>query len=1095
MKITPSVFDAYLKCPTKCWLRATGESTDENPYAEWVKTRNAEYREIETARLVAATPTDEVALTPHVENTKTASWHLAVNLTAQTKMESDFVESEIHMVERVPATGRGKAAQFIPIRFVFTNKLGKDDKLLLAFDAAVLSKELKRDIPLGKIIHGDDHATLKVKTSALAGEVRERLGKIATLISNPTPPDLVLSRHCAECEFQSRCRKIAVEKDDLSLLAGMSAKERQKLRSKGIFTITQLSYTFRPRRRSKRLRDKREKYHHSLKALAIREKKIHIVGSPEFKIDGTPVYLDVEGLPDRDFYYLIGLRIGNGESAVQHSLWADTAEDEGKIWREFLAILETVEKPVLIHYGSYETIFFSRMAGHYGQPVENSVAVSAVKNSVNVVSSIFAQVYFPTFRNGLKDVASFLGFTWGEATPSGINAIFWRHQWETRRDNAPRDRLITYNSEDCRAVEIVAQALSKNEKPDHPAEAAGNMEDAVSVESLKTMETMWPKFKSPILELEEINKAARWDYQRGRVYVRSSRCIRRIINRNKNANNRAIREAKIIQVPEISCCPICAKSNLRRLVASKRILNDIKIGENYLRKNFIEYHYNVYWCSECQSRVGAPTGFWPNSKYGQNLVAYLIYHLIELYIPMSVLASSLNRVLDLNLTVPSIHWLKQIAAKYYGPAQQVILKNLINGDMIHVDETRVSIRGKTACVWVLTNLHEVAYFYTSSREGEFIQNLLKDFHGVLVSDFFTAYDSIDCPQQKCLIHLIRDLNSEVLSQPFDQELKTIVVEFAELLHPMIETVDHHGLKKHFLHKYRKCVDRFFRRLNETVWQSTAAIKIQQRLDKNRDALFTFLEHDGVPWNNNNAEHGIKAFARLRDVVQGSFTVATIQDYLILLSVCQTCKYMGVDFLDFLRSGKKDIYAFAEAKRRRPRKTLEYPPTLGAAPLELDGSYWLDLFTRTTWKEFMAAGARITGFRPRMRNSVARIRKGDILLCYLTGAMRWVGALEVVGYSNDRSPIWTESDFTERLDVKTLIVLEPEHGVPMSELAEKAPFYRNAASFKKFTGFLRGSPKRFRNRRDGEMILRMLYAVERTPVSRSVDPLRLPVASS
>ena len=206
-----------------------------------------------------------------------------------------------------------------------------------------------------------------MKTSALAGEVRKRLEKIAALLSSSAPPDLVLNRHCAECEFQARCRQKAMEKDDLSLLAGMSAKERQKLRSKGIFTVTQLSYTFRPRRRPKRLRDKREKYHHSLKALAIREKKIHIVGSPELKIEGTPVYLDVEGLPDRDFYYLIGVRIGNGESAVQHSLWADTVEDEGKIWREFLAILETVEKPVLIHYGSYETTFLKQMSERHRQ--------------------------------------------------------------------------------------------------------------------------------------------------------------------------------------------------------------------------------------------------------------------------------------------------------------------------------------------------------------------------------------------------------------------------------------------------------------------------------------------------------------------------------------------------------------------------------------------------------------------------------------------------------------------------------------------------------------------------------------------------------
>ena len=251
-----------------------------------------------------------------------------------------LLESRLHAVERVPSEGRGKPAQFIPIRFIFRNKLTKDDRLLLAFDALVLSQVLGREVSLGKIIHGDDHATLKVKTSTLAGEVRKRLEKIATLLSSPTPPDLVLNRHCAECEFQARCRQKAIEKDDLSLLAGMSEKERQKLHSKGIFTVTQLSYTFRPRRRPKRLRDKREKYHHSLKALAIREKKIHIVGSPELKIEGTPVYLDVEGLPDRDFYYLIGVRIGNGESAVQHSLWADTAADEGRIWREFLGILE-----------------------------------------------------------------------------------------------------------------------------------------------------------------------------------------------------------------------------------------------------------------------------------------------------------------------------------------------------------------------------------------------------------------------------------------------------------------------------------------------------------------------------------------------------------------------------------------------------------------------------------------------------------------------------------------------------------------------------------------------------------------------------------
>ena len=39
------------------------------------------------------------------------------------------------------------------------------------------------------------------------------------------------------------------------------------------------------------------------------------------------------------------------------------------------------------------------------------------------------------------------------------------------------------------------------------------------------------------------------------------------------------------------------------------------------------------------------------------------------------------------------------------------------------------------------------------------------------------------------------------------------------------------------------------------------MKFKERLEKNRDKLFTFLSYDGVPWNNNNAEHAVKAFAR------------------------------------------------------------------------------------------------------------------------------------------------------------------------------------------------------------------------------------------
>ena len=110
------------------------------------------------------------------------------------------------------------------------------------------------------------------------------------------------------------------------------------------------------------------------------------------------------------------------------------------------------------------------------------------------------------------------------------------------------------------------------------------------------------------------------------------------------------------------------------------------------------------------------------------------------------------------------------------------------------------------------------------------------------------------------------------------------------------------------------------------------MKLRTRFKKHREHLFTFLNHDGIPWNNNNAEHAIKPLAKLRHVFNGITTKNGIQRYLVLLSVCQTCKYMGVDFLDFLRSGEKDVHAFAESRRRRkPAHQSTAPAVFPADP--------------------------------------------------------------------------------------------------------------------------------------------------------------------
>jgi lysophospholipase L1-like esterase len=284
-------------CTDVAWAGARtsiGEVAAGNDFVIWNETRSASYRLAGVQRLMADHPCNIDVGQPDPKHWKHAVWHFLLDYVARTQ----HCEAPLHAVQRTSFVEGNQSSQFIPIRFVPTNKLARSDKLMAGFEALALSKALGIKVGMAKIIHGDKGATFKVRINAISRAVNKAIGQVAALLSASFPPDLILNRHCPECVFQSRCRKKTVEKDDLSLLANLPAKERARFNRKGIFTVSQLSYTFRPRRRIKRLAAKREKYNHSLKALAIREEDTCCRRSAN-QHHGTAI-TPIRG-PDRDF--------------------------------------------------------------------------------------------------------------------------------------------------------------------------------------------------------------------------------------------------------------------------------------------------------------------------------------------------------------------------------------------------------------------------------------------------------------------------------------------------------------------------------------------------------------------------------------------------------------------------------------------------------------------------------------------------------------------------------------------------------------------------------------------------------------------------
>src|SRR6185437_1754887 len=92
-------------------------------------------------------------------------------------------------------------------------------------------------------------------------------------------------------------------------------------------------------------------------------------------------------------------------------------------------------------------------------------------------------------------------------------------------------------------------------------------------------------------------------------------------------------------------------------------------------------------------------------------------------------------------------WYRQIAAEARG------------GAVLHADETGWRVNGKTHWLWCFTTSRLTYYMIHRSRgHPALLEFFISEFNGILVSDFWGAYNAVACAlRQTCLVHLLRDL--------------------------------------------------------------------------------------------------------------------------------------------------------------------------------------------------------------------------------------------------------------------------------------------------------------------------------------------------
>jgi len=348
-------------------------------------------------------------------------------------------------------------------------------------------------------------------------------------------------------------------------------------------------------------------------------------------------------------------------------------------------------------------------------------------------------------------------------------------------------------------------------------------------------------------------------------------------------------------------------------------LIDMVFTKNGCRKTVVRYVGKQKVCPCCGKKYLPPMIVRLGQRiFGHSFQAWAIYQRVSLRMPVGVISRATYDLFFIELDdVTILDFVRQFAVEH-SVTEKRILKRILAGPLVHVDETTINIRGENQYVWVLTDGHHVILRHTATREASFIQELLHGYDGILISDFYGGYDALPCRQQKCLVHLIRDLNDDLWKNPFNMEYECFVAAFHDVLTPILEDAERFGLKARHLRKHKKAIDRFYeRKIFGAPPHSEVTATYVKRFIRYRDSLFTFLDHDGIPWNNNAAERAIRQVAIQRKI-SGWFSAKGAPLHLRLLAIAQTCRFQGKSFLRFLLSGSHDVDDYEDRQSPKNR---------------------------------------------------------------------------------------------------------------------------------------------------------------------------------
>ena len=328
--------------------------------------------------------------------------------------------------------------------------------------SAYLSSEIQEvDIDYFIIQHQNEKDKLSIEENL--NELKEDFDKIWKIKRGDIEISPNYTRGCRVCEWRIYCKNIAAQTLDLTLISGIGKRVKSELFNYNIKDVTTLAQADISKI-SLQAANKNDLVYFKLQAESLVSKKEIIREEMEFPKSDVELFVDIEGSSHHNFIWIIGCMIRRNGVVDYISFQANSPSEEREMIESFLEFVDEFNGNfVLYHWSSAEPQYFKNLINKYS--LSNKKLGIINKNSFDLFPIFKDKIVLPLYTYTLKDVANWLGFQWHDPMSDGATSIVLFDRWYNNSDRRALEQAVSYNSDDCKALMIAKDYLSKKLSP------------------------------------------------------------------------------------------------------------------------------------------------------------------------------------------------------------------------------------------------------------------------------------------------------------------------------------------------------------------------------------------------------------------------------------------------------------------------------------------------------------------------------------------------------------------------------------------------------------------------------------------------------